>query len=120
MEDMDIGLLRPAIIPLEIMEFIIVVMMVEVDIGIKRTYTLPIVIVEFVIVVIKVVKVVDVDICLKILATLPCAILYKHLMLTVEVNIGLRPATISHITQLDVVDCWFYQFLLLLLIKIFS
>ena len=41
MEDLDIGLLIQVNITLEILEFIIVVLMVEVDIGIMRPATHP-------------------------------------------------------------------------------
>ena len=41
MESMDIGLLRPSILPLAIAEFITVVSMTEVGLGIKIIATLP-------------------------------------------------------------------------------
>ena len=40
-------------------------------------------------------------------------------MLMVEVDIGLRPATLPPITQMDMIDCRVYQFLLVLLMKMF-
>ena len=36
MEDVDIGLSRPSTLPLSIVEFIIVLMMLEADIGLKK------------------------------------------------------------------------------------
>ena len=74
MEDMDICLLIPANLLLSIVEFIIVVTMVEVDLGLKIPPTLNTTIVEFIIVVIKVVTMVEVDIGLKIPAPLPITI----------------------------------------------
>ena len=40
-------------------------------------------------------------------------------MLTGEVDIGLRPATLNRASQEFVVDCWFYNLLLILLMKMF-
>ena len=40
-------------------------------------------------------------------------------MSTVDVDIGLISATLSPITQVDVVDCWVYHFLLAMSTKIF-
>ena len=52
-EDLDLDLLRKATLNIEIVEFITVMMMVEVDIGLKRPSTLPPAILEFFIEVIK-------------------------------------------------------------------
>ena len=41
----------------------------------------------------------------KILATIPLSIGGKELMLKGEVDIGLRPATITPLTKFNVVDC---------------
>ena len=54
MEDVDIGLLRPATLPLTIAEVIILVMMVEADLGHKRPDTISITIVDFFILVLMV------------------------------------------------------------------
>ena len=51
MEYGDIVIVRPASYPLSILEFIIVVMMVEVDIGLKRLATFTLAIMEFIILV---------------------------------------------------------------------
>ena len=56
------------------MDFIIVATMVDVDIGLKRPANIPLAIVDFIKVVIKVVTIVEVDIGLKIPATLPISI----------------------------------------------
>ena len=71
MEYVDLCLLIPSTFHLSIMEFIIVITMVEVGTVLKIPATLPLVILEFIIVVIKVFIMVDVDIGLKIPATLP-------------------------------------------------
>ena len=60
---------------------------------------------EFIIVMTKVVIMVDVDIGINIPATITFAFVEQDLMLTGEVGIGLRPATITPITQVAVVDC---------------
>ena len=70
-EYVEIGLLIPEKLPLEIIEFIIVVMMLEVYIGLLIPDTLPLAMVEFIIVETKVVTVAEVDISLKISVTLP-------------------------------------------------
>ena len=56
--------------------------MAEVDKGLKRPATLPISITQFIIVVIKVLTIVEVDICHKILSTPPLTIVGPELMLT--------------------------------------
>ena len=61
---------------------------------------------------------VEVDICIKIPASLPLAIVGQELMLTGGVYIGLRLSTINPITQVAVIDCRFYQFILVLLTKV--
>ena len=40
--------------------------------------------------------------------------MYKEFMFTGEVDIGLISATLYPITQVDVVDCWVYHFLLVM------
>ena len=67
-------------------------------IGLKRPATIPLEIVDFVIVVIKVVTMVDVDICLKRLATLTIKILEQEFMFPGDVDIGIRPFTLPPIT----------------------
>ena len=52
------------------------------DIGLKRPATIPLAIVEFIIVVIKVVKMVDMDIGIKRPSTFPLVIMYQKGMLT--------------------------------------
>ena len=84
----------------------------------KIPTTLTLLIVEFIIVMIKVVKIAEGDICLKITAIITLKIVDQELMLTGEVNIGLIPATLPPITQVAMVDCWVYRFLLVLLMKI--
>ena len=80
--------------PLEITEFIIVVMMVELDLGLKRLDTIPLEIMEFIILV----KMLEVDPGLKISENLTLTIADKELMLMGEVNIGLIPATLLSTT----------------------
>ena len=113
MEDMDICLLIPANLPLSIVEFIIVLTMVEVDLGIKRPANISLTTVEFIILLLAV----EVGIGLNIPATLPVRIVDQESMLTGEVDIGLRPSTLSPITQMAVVYFVFHQFLLFLLAK---
>ena len=67
---------------------------------------------------IKLVMMEDVDIGLKIQATLPLATMKQMFMLVGEVDIGLRPATIPPITQVGVVYSRFYRFILVLLMKL--
>ena len=45
MEDVEIGILQPATLPLVVTEVTIVVMLVEVDIGYNRPSTLPLLII---------------------------------------------------------------------------
>ena len=71
MEDTEIGLLRPATLPLAIAEFIIAVMMVEVNLGLNRPATLYLAIVEFIILVLML----EVELGIKRPATLPLVIL---------------------------------------------
>ena len=101
MEDVEIYLLRPATLPFAIAEFIIVVKMLEMYLGRKGPATIYLSIVEFIILVL----VVEVELGLKIPATLPLAIVEQELMFTVEVDIGLIPATLPPITQVDLVYC---------------
>ena len=115
MEDMDIYILITATFTLSIMEFIIVTNMLEVYTCIKRPANFPLVMVEFIKLMIKVVKMVEVDISLNILATLTIAIMDQYLMLMGEMDIGLIQATISPITQVAVVNCWVSNFILVLL-----
>ena len=77
MEDLDIYILIPATLPLSIMEFIIVVKMVEVYTCLKRTANLPLVIVEFIKVLIKVATMVEVDIGINIPSTITISIMYQ-------------------------------------------
>ena len=74
---------------------------------------------EFIIVMTKVVIMVEVDIGIKIPATITFAFVEQDLMLTGEVGIGLRPATITPITQVAVVDCQLYYIILVQLKKMF-
>ena len=67
-------------------------------IGLKRPATIPLKIVDFVVVVIKVVTMVDVDICLKRLATLTIKILEQDFMFPGDMDIGIRPFTLHPIT----------------------
>ena len=70
-----------------------------------RPATPPLKIVYFIAVVIKVVTMEELDICIKRPATIYLAIVEQVLVVMVEVDIGLRPATLPPITQVDVVDC---------------
>ena len=72
--------------------------MEDVDIGLKRPVTLTTPILQFIMEIIKVVMMVDVDIGLNIPATIPPTIMDQDLMLTGEVNIGIRPSTFLPIT----------------------
>ena len=69
-------------------------------------------------VLIEVVTVVEVDIGLKRLATIPLEIMEQELMFPVEVDIGLRPATLPPITKVTVVDCRVSNFLLFVFSKV--
>ena len=111
MEDVDIGLLGPATVYLVNAEFIIVVMMVEVYLRINRTATLSIELVEFIVLLLTI----EVKLGLNRPANIPPKIMEQELMLTGEVYIGLRPATISPITQAAMADCLVHHFLLVLL-----
>ena len=97
----DLGLLRPSTLPLEITDFIIVVTMVEVDLGLKILATLSLEIVEF----ITLVLMVEVELGLKRQATILLEIMEQELMLTGEVGIGTITATLTPKTQVAVVDC---------------
>ena len=112
-EYMDISLLRPDTLSLEISYFIIVVTVIKVDLGLKIPANHPLVIVEFIIAVVMG----EVYIGLKRPATLPPVIVEQELMLIGDVDIGLRTVTLPPITKVDVVDCWFYQFLLVLFME---
>ena len=70
MGDMDTRLLIPSTVHIAILEFIIIVAMVERNLGFKRPATLPLAIVEFILLV----MIVEVDPGLKIPATLPLII----------------------------------------------
>ena len=59
----------------------------------------------------------DVDIGIKVIVTLPLSIMDQELVFMVEVDIGLILATLPPITQVDVVYCWFSRFILVLLMK---
>ena len=59
----------------------------------------------------------DVDIGIKVIVTLPLSIMDQELVFMVEVGIGLILATLPPITQVDVVYCWFSRFILVLLMK---
>ena len=86
---MDLGLKRQATTPLEIVECIVVVMMLEVYIGLNRT------------------------------ATLIYTIVDQELMLTGEVYKVIRTATIITITYVAILYCRVYQFLIILMSKMF-
>ena len=86
---MDLGLKRQATTPIETMECIVVVMMLEVYIG------------------------------LKIPDTLHSVIMDQELMLTVEVYKFIRTATIPPITHVAMLYFRIYQFLIILLSKMF-
>ena len=86
-EDVYIGLLRPATLPLAIVEFIILVLMLKVELCLKRPAIFPLIIVE------------------------------QQLMLTREVNIGLRPATVPRAYNQDVVYSRVFCILLVLQMK---
>ena len=45
--------------------------------------------------------------------------MYQVLMVTEELDIGLRLTTIHTITQVGVADCWVHIFLLVLFMKVF-
>ena len=60
------------------------------------------------------------DLVLKRLATITISIVEKLLMLTGEVGIGTRTATITPTTQLTMVDCCIYLLLIVALTKLFT
>ena len=126
MEFLDIGINIPSVIPLAIVMTMLFMMMKlleclklmeDVDIGLLRPSTLPIKIVEFIIVVIELVMMIEVGIFLNRPSTTHLSIVEKKLMLTVYVDIGIRPATIPPITQVAVVYFHASHFLIILLTK---
>ena len=62
---------------------------------------------------------VEVELGLKRPAIIPLIIVDQELVLTVEVDIGIRPATLTPIEQVAVVNCLVENFLLVLLTKLF-
>ena len=60
----------------------------------------------------------DVDLALKRPATLILTITEKVLMVMVDVDIGIRTATISTIIYINVVDYWVYLLLLVMFTKV--
>ena len=58
--------------------------------------------------VIKVFKMADVYLGLKILDTLPLKIWKKLLMVIENLDIGYRPDTLAYITHVNMVDCFIY------------
>ena len=74
---------------------------------------------DYIVVVINVVTMGEANMGHKRPANLTLSIVEQVFMVMVEVDIGLRPATLPYTTQVDVVDCWFYNFLLVLLKKMF-
>ena len=66
---------------------------------------------------IKVVTVLEVDIGIKRPYTIPLVTVEKYLMLTGDVDIGLRPSTLPPITQVSEADCQVYHCILVLLTK---
>ena len=93
--------------------------MEDLDLGLMRPATPPLKIVYFIAVVIKVVTMEELDICIKRPATIYLAIVEQVLVVMVAVDIGLRPATLPPITQVDVVDCCFNLLLNFMLRKIY-
>ena len=81
---MDLGHKRIATISLAIVDFIILLLMVELELGLKRPVTLPLTIVD------------------------------QELMLKRDMDIGLRTATLPHASQEFVVDFRVSSILLLL------
>ena len=128
MEVLGISIGRPAICPPTIVMTMLFLMiklleclwvMEGMDLGLKRPDNIPIVIMEFIVVLIEVVTMKELDIGLKRLATPPIEIMDKELMLMGELDIDLRPSTITHITQVAMANCWVYNFLFSLLTNIF-
>ena len=115
MEDVEIGLLRPATLPLTIAEVIILVKMIEVDLGHKRPSAISLAIVEFIILMLMV----EGELGLKRPAILPLAIVEQEFMLLGEVDIGLRPATLPCASQEVVVYCQVSHLLLVLWMEMF-
>ena len=91
-----------------------------VDLGLKILDTLPLEIVEFIIVVTEFLTIEEADIGIKRPYTLHFEIVEKFLILMVEEDICLRPDTITTITQVAMVDCWVYNSHLVLLTIIFT
>ena len=113
MELLDIALERPAIIFLTTIIMMVFMMMKvleclsvmeDVDICLLRQTTIPLEVLEIIIVVIEVVMMLYVDMGLLRKATLPLLILDKELKLTGEVDMGLRPATLTPINKMAVVN----------------
>ena len=115
MEDMNTGLLIPATLPLAITVFIIVVTMLDMDIDLKRPATLSLAVVDFIILVL----VLEVQLGIKRPAIIPITILEQELVLTIEVDIGIIPATLPPIDQVAVANVLVDKFLLVLLAKLF-
>ena len=93
--------------------------MEDMDLGLKRPATLNISIMEFIVVVIKVVMMEEVDIGLKRPATITLEIMDQVFMVLEDVDIGIIPATIPTITQFGMVDCWVSLFIIIPLLKLF-
>ena len=98
MEVLGIRIDRPSIFPTTIvMEIVFLMKQVfeclrvteDVDLGLKRPDNFPLATVEFIIMVIKVAKMEDVDICIKIPANITLTIMDQEVMLTGEVDIVL-------------------------------
>ena len=96
---MDIGLLRPANIPLEIVEFIIVVKMADLDLYIKRPAITSLAIVEFIILVLML----EAELGIKRPFPHPLSIVEQYFMLLEEVDICIIPATVPPINQVAMV-----------------
>ena len=93
----EIGILIPATLPKLIDEVVDLVQVLP--------STIPIVILEDMLI--------EVDLGHKIPATITIAIMEQELTLKVEVDIGIKPATITPITKVKVVDCLLYQEIML-------
>ena len=91
--------------------------MEDVDLVLKRPSTFPHAIVDFIVVDIKVVKVKEVGIGIKIPSTVTLTILYQVFMVMGEVYIGIRTSSLPPITELGVINFWVSHFLLVLLKK---
>ena len=90
-----------------------------VNLGLKRPPTFPLEIMDFIVVLIKVVIMVEVDIDIKRPANLTLIIVEQGLMLMGEVDIVMTPDNITTITQVPVVASWVYHFLLVQCTKMF-